>query len=70
VTDRDPDARASTPLGGHWQNPIEVDETYIGGKARNKHLSQRKQAEKKSRYWNSAINDASRHERDGISKIP
>jgi hypothetical protein len=57
-------------LGGHWQNPIEVDETYIGGKARNKHLSQRKQAEKKSRYWNSAINDASRHERDGISKIP
>jgi hypothetical protein len=35
-------------FGGHWQNPIEVDETYIGGKARNKHLSQRKQAERKT----------------------
>jgi transposase-like protein len=35
-------------MGGNWQNPIEVDETYIGGKARNKHLSQRKQMEKKA----------------------
>jgi hypothetical protein len=35
-------------FGGYWQNPIEVDETYIGGKARNKHLSQRKQAERKA----------------------
>jgi transposase-like protein len=35
-------------MGGHWQNPIEVDETYIGGKARNKHLSQRKQTERKT----------------------
>jgi transposase-like protein len=35
-------------FGGHWQNPIEVDETFIGGKARNKHLSQRRQEEKKT----------------------
>jgi transposase-like protein len=35
-------------FGGHWQNPIEVDETYVGGKARNKHLSERRQEEKKT----------------------
>jgi len=35
-------------IGGHWHNPIEVDETFIGGKAKNKHLSQRKQLEKKT----------------------
>src|ERR1017187_8503138 len=34
--------------GGNWQNPIEIDETFIGGKAGNKHLSQRKQTEKKT----------------------
>jgi transposase-like protein len=35
-------------MGGHWQNPIEVDEAYIGGKARNKHLGKRQQEEKKT----------------------
>jgi hypothetical protein len=35
-------------FGGYLAEPIEVDETYIGGKARNKHLSQRKQAERKT----------------------
>jgi transposase-like protein len=34
--------------GGNWQSPIEIDETFIGGKATNKHLSQRRQAEKKT----------------------
>src|SRR6185437_12857989 len=27
--------------GGNWGNPIEVDETFIGGKAINKHLGKR-----------------------------
>ena len=35
-------------MGGHWHNPIEVDEAYIGGKAINKHLGKRKQDEKKT----------------------
>jgi transposase-like protein len=35
-------------FGGHWQNPIEVDESYIGGKAINKHLGKRKQTERKT----------------------
>jgi transposase-like protein len=35
-------------FGGHHQNPIEVDETFIGGRAKNKHLSQRRQEEKKT----------------------
>ncbi|MCU1249245.1 MAG: unclassified family transposase [Edaphobacter sp.] len=35
-------------LGGHWQNPVEVDETFIGGKAVNKHLGERRQKERKT----------------------
>jgi hypothetical protein len=38
----------SGTMGGHWQNPIEVDETFVGGKAVNKHLGQRKQKERKT----------------------
>jgi transposase-like protein len=33
---------SKSTLGGHWQNPVEVDETFIGGKAINKHLGSRK----------------------------
>jgi transposase-like protein len=35
-------------FGGHWQNPIEVDETFVGGKPQNKHLGKRKQVERKT----------------------
>ena len=35
-------------MGSNWGNPIEVDETFIGGKAKNKHLAQRKQKERKT----------------------
>jgi transposase-like protein len=38
----------SGTMGGHWQNPIEIDETFVGGKAINKHLGSRKQKERKT----------------------
>ncbi len=39
---------SKSTLGGHWQNPVEVDETFVGGKSINKHLGQRKQKERKT----------------------
>jgi transposase-like protein len=33
-------------MGSHWGNPIEVDETFIGGKPHNKHLGKRQRKDK------------------------
>src|SRR5271155_2993866 len=35
-------------MGGRWDNPVEIDETFVGGKAINKHLGVRKQKERKT----------------------
>jgi transposase-like protein len=38
----------TSTMGSDHQNPIEIDETRVGGLAKNKHLSERKQAERKT----------------------
>jgi transposase-like protein len=35
-------------MGGDHQNPIEIDETFVGGKSINKHLGSRKQKDRKT----------------------